>query len=75
MSKRREEQAWNDGRLAYRYGHDVASCTRKNPAQRAKWLEGFEHERRLDVAAKATPEQRAEANDVARRLKEWAKTL
>lgn len=72
---RREEQAFNDGRLAYRAGRDLTSCSRKAGPQRAKWLEGYEHERRLDIAAGATDEQRAEAASVAQRLKEWAQTL
>lgn len=39
------------------------------------WLDGYEHERRLDLAAKITPEQRAEAASVAQRLRDFANTL
>lgn len=72
---RREEQAFNDGRNAYRAGHDLTSCSRKSTNQRVAWLEGYEHERRLDVAAQATDAQRTEAATVAKRLKDWAETL
>lgn len=75
MSARREEQAFNDGRLAYRYGKGMESCGRRSAEQRAKWLEGYEHERRLDRAAEATDEQRAEAASVLQRLKDFAATL
>lgn len=70
---RREEQAYNDGRNAYRAGHDLTACTRKATDQRARWREGYEYERRLDAAAKATPEELEKSRSLARDLKAWAR--
>jgi hypothetical protein len=75
MSTRREQQAWNDGRNAYRQGHDIGTNPRKSPEQRTAWRNGYEHERRLDLAEEVTPERREEAAAVAKRLKEWAQKL
>lgn len=75
MSARREEQAFNDGRNAYRERKDIGTNPRKSPDQRTAWRNGYEHERRLDLAEAVTPEQREEAATVAKRLKDWAKEL
>lgn len=72
MSERtmREEQAFNDGRMAYREGRECNGGSRRSPDQRAAWLEGYEHERRLDRSAAATEAQRTEAASVLARLKQ-----
>jgi hypothetical protein len=72
---RREEQSWNDGRLAFSDGTAIDKCPRKSPGQRKQWRAGFEHERRLALAEKITPEQRAESAAVAAKLKAFASTL
>lgn len=75
MSNLRDEQAFNDGRNAYRAGHDIGTNPRRSKEQRAAWRRGFEHERRLDLAEAITPEMRAEAESVVKRLREFAESL
>ncbi len=65
----REEQAFNDGRMAYREGRECNGGSRRSPEQRAAWTEGFEHERRIDLGETATDAQRAEAQSVLAKLK------
>jgi len=72
---RREAQAYNDGRVAYREGRDFAACPRRNVAQRVAWRRGFEHERGMDLVATITPEQRQESARVIAALAAWIKTL
>ncbi len=67
--KRREEQAYTDGRNAYRAGVDFDVCTRRSPEQRKHWRAGYEHERRLDTAEKATPEQITESESAIEHLR------
>lgn len=71
----REEQAYNDGRLAFREGKSFAECGRRSAEQRAAWQRGFEFERGLATAEKASPAQLDEARRVVGKLKEWAKML
>ncbi len=71
----REKQAWNDGRVAFREGKQADKCPRRAGAQRRAWLNGYEHERRIALAERATPEQRQEAARVAQMLRDFAKTL
>lgn len=66
----REEQAFNDGRMAFRAGRQCDGGARRSKEQRAAWRAGYEHERRLDLAATLTDEQRAEAKSVLARLRE-----
>ncbi len=70
---RREEQAFNDGRNAFRAGKTFVGSSRRSISQRAAWQRGFEHERRLDTAAKVTDGQREEAERTVARLKDWAR--
>lgn len=71
----RENQAYNDGRLAFRDKVPVEKNPRRGVAQRAAWMRGFEHERRLELAEKITPAERAEAVSVAGRLGDWARQM
>ena len=68
---RREEQAYNDGRLAFRAGKGFGQYTRRSLPQRDAWRQGYEHERRLDLADKITPAQEQEALRTVARLKAW----
>lgn len=70
---RQEQQAWNDGRIAYRQG--VMVCPRKSPEMRKAWRDGWDHEQRLNVAEKATEAQLAEGRSVLARLKEAVSNL
>lgn len=72
---RREEQAYNDGKMAFADGRPLSFCSRRSPDQRAAWLKGFEDERRLRASMAATPEQLAEARAALGKLKDWAKSL
>ena len=67
----REEQAFNDGRVAFREGRASDGGTRRSKDQRAAWRRGYEHEARLDLAAKTTPERLAESRAVVGKLKAW----
>ncbi len=71
----REEQAYNDGRMAYRERGDVAACPRRSGPQRAAWMRGFERERQMDRGTKATPEQRQESSEVIKRLRDFVEGL
>lgn len=71
----REHQAYNDGRNAYREGKAPAKCSRRCVLQRASWLSGYEHERRLDLVNQLTPGQLREASLTLRRLKDWVSNL
>lgn len=75
MTKRTEEQCFNDGRMAFREHVEIDHCPRRGRLQRSAFLRGFEHEKRLAPAAKSTPEKLAESAAVIARLKEFAKTL
>ncbi len=75
MSARREEQAYNDGRLAFAHGHDATACARRSPEQRAAWLRGWEAERAQRRVREATPEEIEASRERVRKLKEWAQTL
>lgn len=70
---RREEQAFNDGKVAFAQGASIDSNPRRSPEQREAWRNGYEDERRRRLAAIATPAQREEARSVVQRLKDWAK--
>ena len=69
------DQAFNDGRLAFRAGTQMEQCPRRGRLQRAAWLRGFEEERARATAEKATPEQREEARRVAGKLRDFLQTL
>jgi hypothetical protein len=72
MSTMRQEQAFNDGRMAFRERKRLEDNHRRNPQQRQAWIAGFEHERRIDLGTKVTPEERATTERVASKLKDWA---
>lgn len=69
---REEQQAYNDGRCAFRDGR---KCSRRSVEQRAAWQAGYEHERRLNVAETATDEQRVDAATAVAKLKAFAHAM
>jgi ribosome modulation factor len=70
---KRQERAFHEGRMGFRMGIDIGLCPLRSPSQRQVWRDGFEHERRMDLAEKITPKERAEAVSVAGRLGDWAR--
>jgi len=69
----RREQAWNDGRLAFRQGVPWERCPRRNGVFRAAWYAGFEHERGRDARLKIDPLKLLASERVARRLGLWVR--
>lgn len=69
---RRQEQAFNDGKLAFSTGKSIDSNPRQSPEQRKAWRDGFEEARRMKRAETLTPQQREEGIRVVRSLKAWA---
>lgn len=72
---RREEQAFNDGKIGYSRGLLRGQHGRKNSEQIAAWKAGWDDAQRLAVAARATPEQAEESRRILAALKEFTKTL
>lgn len=72
---RREQQAFNDGKVAFSNGLFRGQCKRTNRAQRDAWKAGWDEGQKLAVSARATPDQAEESRMVLAKLKEWAKTL
>lgn len=71
----RENQAFNDGKMAFRDGLEFHHNPRRSVAQRCAWAEGFEDERRRDLCDKITPKERAESVVTAAKLKEWVRQM
>jgi ribosome modulation factor len=66
---KREDQAYNDGRNAYRAGVEFDVCPRRAADQRRQWRAGFEHERKLDTADKLTDEEITQSAEAIEHLR------
>ena len=76
MTKREEEQCFNDGRLAFRQNLlRGAGCPKKAREPRAAWQRGWDYEQRRSMAEKATPEQLEKGRELLGKLKEFVSKL